>query len=227
MDKNIEYLKQFVLFSQLEEKQLKEVDKLMNTKSFPEDYTIFFEGDKGENIYFLKKGKVKILKATASGKEQILEIIKPGNVFGEVVLFGFDEYPATTRTVNHVTVDILSRKKFKKHFNQNPDIAWGMLNVMAKKLYKSQHRIKNLGLRDTRGRVTSFIIDMAKEAKGNSFKNVPINISQQEIADYIGASRETVSRALNSLRKINLIDIKRNKLLVYDLDKLKSYLENK
>ncbi|MFW5788215.1 MAG: Crp/Fnr family transcriptional regulator [Halanaerobiales bacterium] len=201
------------------------------TKTFPEDHTIFFEGETGDKVYFLKQGQVKILKTSLEGKEQILEIINSGEVFGEVVLFGIDEYPATSVTKTEVTLNVLKRERFKNYYYKNPHIGWGMLKVMARKLYRSQHRIKSLGLRNTKGRVASLIIDMYNKSRNeenftgeNSENDLILNINQQEMADFIGTSRETVSRTLSLFRRENLIQLEGSKLTILDFAGLKEYL---
>ncbi len=223
LHKNTDFLKNFLLFSEMDKKALKEISSLLETKIYLNNYTIFFEGEAGSKVFFLREGRVKVIKSNQSGDEQILEIIQPGEVFGEVVLFGVDNYPATTRTMGKVKVDLLTRDKFKNYFKDNSDIGWGMLKVMARKLARSQHKIENLGLRKTRGRVANLLIDMLSDF-GDSERNVILNLNQQELADLIGTSRETVSRTLNQFKREGMIKIKGNKLTILDLERLQDTL---
>ena len=221
---SIKYLKEFILFSEMDQKRLQEIDNLMETKYFSKNHTIFMENETGNKVYFLRRGTVKILKTSRDGKEQILEIFNPGEVFGEVVLFGINNYPATVQTMNEVEVKVLSRQRFKDYFKNHPMIGWGMLKVMARKLYRSQHRIKSLGLRDTRGRVAAFLMEMYQEARAQEGEAINLKINQQEMADYIGTSRETVSRTLSLFKDENLIEIDRSKLSLLDPEGLEEYL---
>jgi len=218
--KRVDFLKNFILFSEMSEEELTKIVELLESKTYPDGATIFFEGDEGDRVYFVKEGKVKAFKCTPEGDEQILEIIQPGDVFGEVVLFGIDRYPATTIALGEVKVDILSRDRFRNYFNSNPQIAWGMLKVMARKLFRSQHRIGNLGLRDTRGRVATLIIDMLHDF-GDSESEFILEFNRQEMANFIGTSRETVSRTLSEFRNEGLIEIEGNKIFIKDLKGLK------
>lgn len=224
MDENrLEYLKEFILFSELNNSQLTEIYELIKTKTYPAGYTLFQEGDKGERVFFLKEGKVKVMKTKMDGSVQILEILQPGDVFGEVVLFGIGKYPASARTLEDIKVDFLYKDDFKTFFNKNPQIGWGMLKVMAQKLAKAQHRIENLGLRNTKGRIARLIMDMIKDF-GNKQDQFVLDISQKDLANFIGTSRETVSRTLSEFRKNNLVEMTDSKLIVKDLEGLKKYL---
>ena len=166
---------------------------------------------------------MKVIKTTEDGSEQILEILQAGDVFGEVVLFGINNYPATARTMEDIKVNFLNRDDFKEYFNKNPQIAWGMLKVMAKKLAKAQHRIENLGLRNTKGRVARLIMDLLDDF-GDKQDEFVLDISQSDLANFIGTSRETVSRTLSEFRKKDLLKMTDNKIIINDLDGLKNYL---
>ena len=218
----LNYLRNFLLFSEMNDNELSDISKLLKKKKYSSEHTIFLQGEKGEKVYFLLQGKIKVVKITSDGSEQILEIINPGEVFGEVVLFGVGGYPATTRTMEEVELYVLNRKEFRRYFKLNPEIGWGMLKVMARKLRNSQRRIENLGLRTTKGRIVSLLIDMMEEYQGNN--KVILNFNQSELANYLGTSRETVSRTLSEFRKNDLIEKKGNKLSILDLEGLKQYL---
>ena len=86
---DIKYLKSYVLFSHMELKHLEEISQLLERRSYPAGSTIFYEGEEGQGVYFLKKGRVKALKSNTEGEEQILEILQAGDVFGEVVLLWY------------------------------------------------------------------------------------------------------------------------------------------
>ncbi len=204
------------------DKELSQVHELMEIRNYHDGTTIFFQGDKGEGVYFLQVGKIKAIKSSLEGNEQILEILQPGDIFGEVVLFGITEYPATTIAIGEVKVNFLSRERFKKYFNENPQIGWGMLKVMALKLKRAQHKIKNLGLRDTKGRVATLLIDLLFEF-GDSQEKIKLDINRQEMASFIGTSRETVSRTLSEFKSEGIIDIDGNKIFIRDLQGLKEW----
>lgn len=219
----IDSIRKCTLFSELTEEELTDIANLMDTIKYPEGINIFFEGDQGDKVYFIRSGRIKVVKSSINGDEQILDLLKPGDVFGEVVLFGIDKYPATAITMEEVEVDFLSRTSFKNYFNENPGIAWGMLKVMARKLFKAQQKIENLGLRDTKGRVATMLIEMINQFSISN-KKIALDINRQEMANYIGTTRETVSRTLSEFKKKDFIELERNSLYIKNLDGLKDLI---
>ena len=216
---DIKYLKSYVLFSYMELKHLEEISQLLERRSYPAGSTIFYEGEEGQGVYFLKKGRVKALKSNTEGEEQILEIMQAGDVFGEVVLFGIEEYPATTVAMEDTDVLFLSRSKFKEYFYQNPEIGWGMLHEMAIKLRNAQSKIKNLGLRDTKGRVATLLLNLYRK-HGDENNEFTLELNRQEMASLLGTTRETVSRTLSEFRNEGLIELDGNRVKIKDLDGL-------
>ena len=214
---DIKFLKNYVLFSHMDMKYLEEISQLLGRKTFPAGSTIFYEGEKGESVYFLKKGRIKALKSNVDGEEQILEILQAGDVFGEVVLFGIEEYPATTVAMEDVDLLSLSRSKFKEYFYQNPEIGWGMLHEMAIKLRNAQSKIKNLGLRDTRGRVATLLLNIYHR-HGDGDNGFTLKLNRQEMASLLGTTRETVSRTLSAFKNEGLIEIAGTRVIIKSLE---------
>ncbi|MEJ6950897.1 Crp/Fnr family transcriptional regulator [Natronospora cellulosivora (SeqCode)] len=217
---DISFFKKSILFSELDKKQLIELSKLLLNKTYPANQTLFFQGDPGDNVFFLKRGKVKAIKRNADGEEQILDIFQRGDVFGEVVLFGIKHYPASAITMEEVELASLSKEKFRKYFYKNPDLGWGMLQEMAKKLKQAQNKIENLGLRDTKGRVATLLIDLLYKF-GDEEKKSVLELNRQEMANFIGTTRETVSRTLSDFKKEGLVKINGNKIYIKDIEGLK------
>jgi len=219
----IEFLRKLTLFSGLKDKDLIEINNLLESETYNEGCMIFNQGEKGYRVYFVKKGRIKIIRTSEDGNEQILEILHSGDVFAEVVLFGINSFPATAITLSNVTVQYLSRERFKTYFNRNPQIGWGMLEVMAHKLFRAQRKIENLGLRNTKGRVAALIIDMISDFETDI--SLKLDINRQDMASLIGTTRETVSRTLSDFKKEGLIKIEGNNLDITNIDGLKRYIK--
>lgn len=220
--KNIDYLRKFILFSSMNDKDLARIKELLIMKKYSPGEVIFMAGEKGDNVYFLKKGTVKVARTLRSGDEQILEILRSGDVFGEVVLFGIPEYPASAETACEVEVEYLSREKFRRFFHNNPEIGWGMMEVMARKLARSQHKIENLGLRNTKGRIARLLLDIVRDFGAEN--NASLELNQEELASFIGTTRETVSRTLSEFKKQDIISVSGNRFTILDREKLEEML---
>ncbi len=208
-------LKKVDLFSFMEEKQIEEVAGLLEFHSFSEGEAIFRAGEKGSKMYLLKSGRVKIIKISPEGREQIIKFLEKGEVFGEVVLFGVEHYPVTTICQESSEIGILSREKFRSYFLKNPMIGWNMLEVMAQKLHFTQQRIENLAMKDARRRISQALLELS-----GADNNVVESFNQEELASYLGVTRETISRNISKMKQEDLITRKGNKLIIKDIERL-------
>ncbi|TDX52368.1 Crp/Fnr family transcriptional regulator [Orenia marismortui] len=219
-------LKEHPYFKELKAADLAEIDKLVITKTHQKGEIIFFEGEVGEALFLVKSGKVKLVKMVESGEEQIINIVKRGDIFAEVVLFDDGDYPATAIAMEDTEIGMIKGKDIEKLMYQIPKIALKILKVMSKRLRRAQQRIRNLGLKDTTSRTASALVYLAQEHGIGDELQVEINLSltQQELANIIGTSRETVSRVLNKFKDDNLISVSRQKIVIKDLAGLKDII---
>ncbi|MFW6378360.1 MAG: Crp/Fnr family transcriptional regulator, partial [Bacillota bacterium] len=166
-----------------------------------------------------REGKVKITRNSPDGKEHIVKFINPGEVFGEVILFGHEIYPATTICLEESRLNALKRDDFKEFFLAHPEIGWGMLKTMANKLFFSQSRIESLALLDSKTRIIQSLLEMADE-DDLALKEM----SQQQLANYLGLTRETVSRNISQLKDEGLIENQGRMILIIDREGLEAKL---
>lgn len=212
-------------FSTLSEENLEKIIDLMIIRNYKKGEVIFFEKEQGEGLFFIKSGKVKITKIVESGDEQILHILKQGKIFAEVVLFDGGNYPATAIAMEDSQIGILRNSDIERLITEIPEIAFEILKVMSKRLRRAQKTIRNLGLKNTKSRTASILLQLAKEHGLDSLNEnqveINLSLSQQELANLIGASRETISRILGKLKKKDLITTSRQQIIIKDLTGLK------
>ncbi|ADL12701.1 Crp/Fnr family transcriptional regulator [Acetohalobium arabaticum] len=218
-------LKNSSYFATLSEKNLDKIVNLMFVREYKEGEIIFFEEEKGEGLFFIKSGKVKIAKIVESGEEQILHILKQGEIFAEVVLFDGSNYPATAIAMEDSQIGILRNKDIERLITEVPEIALKILKVMSKRLRRAQQTIRNLGLKNTESRTASILLYLAKEhgidGKNRNQVEINLSLSQQELSNLVGASRETISRVLKKLKEKDLIATSRQQIVIKDLLGLK------
>jgi CRP/FNR family transcriptional regulator len=218
-------LKNNKFFASLVDEELQEIEKIMRIKNYKKGEMIFFEGEEGEGLFLLETGKIKLTKMVESGDEQILTIIKPGNIFAEVVLFGNADYPATAVALEDSKLNLIRSQDMEKLIQDKPSIAVKLLNVMSKRLRRAQKLVRDMGLKDTTCRTANLLIYLAEEyGQEQSGKiRIDLKLTQEELANMIGTTRETISRVLNKLKDENLITISRRKMIISDLDRLKDF----
>lgn len=223
---DFDYLKKVPYFNELEDKSLEEIHKISTINFFKKGSIIFMEGEKGEAIYFVKSGKVKISKTSSIGKEYIIKIMEKGDVFAESVLFVGGEYPATAEAIEDSEVIMLKNQDIENLILKNSKIALSIIKLMAKRLKNVAVIIENLALRDSIGRTASVLLTFAKERGINTKEGIllNLNLNRQDLANIVGTSRENVTRILSQMDKEGIIHLDRQKIIIKDIERLKEML---
>lgn len=226
MNKNFELLKHIPIFAQLDDGFLEELASITVEKRYRKGTIIFMEGDPGEALYFIKSGKVKILKNSTDGRELILNIYGSGDVFAEVTLFNDVKYPATAEVIEDATVGVMMNKDVEELVRHNAALALQIIKILNKRLYMAQMKLKQMALSDTYVRTAQMVMKLAQEhgMEKNGRMELELELSRQELANMIGTARETVSRALSQFKKEGSIEIKGKKIIVKDMEKLKDWI---
>jgi len=220
------YLRKIPVFAHLSEEDLELIDRIVRIKTYPKDSIIFVEGDYGSELYFVKSGKVKISKMLEDGSEKILHFLKEGDIFAEVLIFNGGEYPATAQAISDSEIGIIVNEDLEKLLKERGDITFKIIEVMAKRLRSAQYHIRDLALRDVDGRLASSLLVLAEDHGEETERGhcININLSQQQLANLVGASRETVARTLSSWKKQGLIEVEKQVIRIIDPEGLRSIL---
>ncbi|SHF03092.1 CRP/FNR family transcriptional regulator, anaerobic regulatory protein [Thermoanaerobacter uzonensis DSM 18761] len=223
---DFDYLKKVPYFNELEDKSLEEIHRISTINFFKKGSIIFMEGEKGEAMYFVKSGKVKISKTSSIGKEYIIKIMEKGDVFAESILFVGGEYPATAEAIEDSEVIMLKNQDIENLILKNSEIALSIIKLMAKRLKNVAVIIENLALRDSIGRTASVLLTFAKERGINAKEGIllDLNLNRQDLANIVGTSRENVTRILSQMDKEGIIHLDRQKIIIRDIEKLKEML---
>ncbi|AQS58316.1 Crp/Fnr family transcriptional regulator [Desulforamulus ferrireducens] len=223
---NIKYLKKIPLFFGLSDEQLLEISQLILERSYKKGRIIFMEGEPGEAIYILKSGLIKLTKRLEDGREHILHFVHAGEVFAEVVLFDGGNYPATSEVQEDSVVGVLRNKDIERLISKNPVMAVEMLRIMSRRLRTAQEKVMNLALHDTARRLAFALLKMAEEHGIKNSQGTVINMSltNQELANLTGSSRETINRMLNSFKRAGAIDVDRQQIVILAKNKLEDLL---
>ena len=226
MNKYSEYLKKVPLFIDLSDIELQALGQLARVRNYRNNMLIFMEGEPGEALYFIISGRVKISKATADGREQILHILQSGDVFAEVVLIDRGPYPATAEVIESGQIGMLLNDDVENLIRSNPEIALKLLRLAFKRLRLAQAQIRDLALKDTYGRLASMLLILAKDHGEELAGGIKIDLplSRQEFANLIGTTRETVTRILGDLKKYKCIDLNKQAIIITDEDKLRTWI---
>lgn len=197
----------------------KEIQKLKNIfiqKHYKKDEVIFFEGEKGEGLYLIETGKVKLVKMTESGEELTLNIYRDNEVFAEIVIFDQGPYPATAIAMKDSVINKIETKNLNSFIKKYPNISTKIMKIITKRLRRAQENARDLGLKNSKKRIASLLNYLAERhgIKENDKIKINISLTQQEIANMIGTTRETVSRTINSFKKEGYIKTDQKKTFI-------------
>jgi len=202
-----EILSNVILFSDLNKQELHKLLHLMSEREYKRGENILIQNEKGDSLYIIIEGSVKVVLYGSKGKEIILSILKKGDFFGEMALLDKDVRSAYVITLEKTRVLVLSRDIFLNWLNSHPSIAIKLLRYLSIRLRNADEIISNLTLLDAYGRVARYIIELVKK-EGRDIGNeyvIDRRPTHSTIASQIGTTRETVTRSLNDFEKRGII----------------------
>jgi len=221
--------KKVPIFSFLSEDELRKIINMTGHKSYKKGDTICREGEKSDTLFIINEGKVKLSKLTKEGKEQIVHIFNSGDFFGELNLFSSNEkHNFDVYAISDVKICTLSKVDMNAIIMSNPEISLKLLEVITKRLTQTENLAQNLATNDAEIRIASMLLEFMEDYGINTDEGLQINlpINREEMANYTGVTRETISRKLSNFEELGIISLKGNKVLIIKhLDALKTYIE--
>ena len=175
---------------------VRELAALGRLRSYPKNTVFITEGDSSDSVFVILSGRVKIFLSATEGHEMILDTQGPGEYVGEMALDG-NPRSASVMTTEATTFSVVSRDPIKEAIRRNPDFALDMISKIIDRARLATNSVKDLALLDVYGRVARLLLNMAVERNGKL--EIPEKLTQQEIAERVGASRDMVSRIFRDL----------------------------
>ena len=206
-----DFLASIPLFSGLHRDELARFAELTRERAYPKGSVILFQDDPGDSLFVLRKGRVKVVLIGEDGREVILGVLEPGAHFGELALIDDQPRSAHVIAMDDAHLLILRREDFRRRVEANPSVAWALLTELSRRLRRADQKIGGLVLLDVPGRIARLLLDLAQEAGGDTIEKA---LTHQTIAQMIGASRETVSRAMKEFQDQGLIRVERRRIAV-------------
>jgi len=222
-NKATEFLRQLSLFQDLTEKELEQISRIAKFEKIRKNEYLYREGERADKIYFLVKGIIKIGSHASDGREVIKHVLNPMAMFGELVLMGEEKRKDFAIAMNDEAVTYYIRAaQFHQLLQTNNRLAMKLLNFIGHRLRRTENRLESLIFKDARERIIDFLVDSATNQGRKIGYELLIKhcLTQQDIANITGTSRQTVTSVLNDLRKSNLIYFNRRSILIRDLGKL-------
>ncbi len=175
---------------------VRELAALGRLRSYPKNTVFITEGDSSDSVFVVLSGRVKIFLSDTEGHEMILDTQGPAEYVGEMALDG-NPRSASVMTMETTTFSVVGRDPIKEHIRRNPEFALDMISKIIDRARLATNSVKDLALLDVYGRVARLLLNMAVERNGKL--EIPEKLTQQEIAERVGASRDMVSRIFRDL----------------------------
>jgi len=202
-------LQRFPIFKNLTEYEIEPIVELAKQRMYPNGSHIFMQGDKITDVYFIYQGKVKIYRTDMQGNEQIVNVLQPGDMFPHQGFFRQDSYPAHAEAIGEIILVYIPIQSFEDFLITHPEICIKLFRVLGDIIVDLQNRLEEKILHNTYEQIIMLLLRLAKthgeKITDNAYK-ILTQFTNRELANMIGSSRETVSRTLTQLRKINCIE---------------------
>jgi CRP/FNR family transcriptional regulator, cyclic AMP receptor protein len=210
-----DFLATVPLFGGLERVELERFAELTREKFYPKGSVILFENDPGDSLFVVRQGRVKVVLIGEDGREVILGVLGVGEHFGELSLI--DDRPRSAHVIamEDSSLLVLRREDFRRRVESSPAVAWSLLTEMSRRLRRADEKIGGLVLLDVPGRIARLLLDLAAQGAGPTIDKP---LTHQTIAQMIGASRETVSRAMKEFQDAGWITVVRRRIAIANRD---------
>ncbi|RJQ54628.1 MAG: Crp/Fnr family transcriptional regulator [Nitrospiraceae bacterium] len=202
-----EILKKSEIFSPLTETEIKKITPLFENLTFRNNETVFTEGDPSDSFYIVAEGNVKILKHTMMGKDIILEIMSPGDIFGGVAVLDKKPYPASAQAMESTTAVRISRQNLLKIMEEYPILKLEIVRYFSDKLRDAHEMLKNIATERVEKRIASLLLKLSEKVgiDDNGFRKIDFPLTRQEIAEMVGTTVETCIRTMSKFQKRGMV----------------------
>jgi CRP/FNR family transcriptional regulator, cyclic AMP receptor protein len=216
-------LRQAPLFSSLDDDAAASLRSSMSETRIGRGDVLFHEGDSGDRLYVVTDGKIKLGRTSADGRENLLAILGPGQMFGELSLFDPGPRSATATAVTPCTLMSLGHDELLRWLEDQPSVARALLHQLAARLRKTSDVVADLVFSDVPGRVAKALLDLSRRFGRTADDGIHVHhdLTQEELAQLVGASRETVNKALADFAMRGWLRLEPRSVVLIEVERLR------
>jgi CRP/FNR family transcriptional regulator, cyclic AMP receptor protein len=218
-----EGLRNTLLFRGLDDEAAASLGATLTESKLRRGEVLFSEGDAGDRLYIMTEGKVKLGRSSGDGRENLLAILGPGQMFGELSLFDPGPRSATVTAVTDCTLQSLSHDELARWLDGRPEVARGLLTQLAGRLRRANDVVADLVFSDVPGRVAKALLDLSNRFGRVADDGIHVHhdLTQEELAQLVGASRETVNKALADFASRGWLRLEARSVVILDIERLR------
>ena len=222
----IKRLSDVPIFKELSLAELDPIIKIAQTRFYRNKMYVFMQDDLLDRVFFIHSGKIKICKTDQSGKEQLISVLEPGEMFPHAGFFRKGNFPAHAEVMEDAYLIVIPIDKFEEILISYPELCIKLFKVLGEKIVDLQGRLEAQVLHNTYEQIILLLIRLCKsngEMAGELYK-LTTQFTNRELANMIGTSRETVSRTINHVKKKEYVTLDDDGFYLIDLEALQQEL---
>ena len=222
MEEKFWFLKQCDLCNRLTREEIETLEKRCLLRTFERRSLIYVPSDLSDSLLLLLSGRVKLYHLTSEGKEVVLTLIEPGELFGELVLVNQRKREEFAEAMLPSKVVLIPSDAFREIMERHPEVSLGVSRLMGLRRQRVERRLKSLLFRSNRERLIFLLLELAEKYGERTEDGVllKIRLSHQEMASMIGSTRESVTVLLGELQTAGTIQTRRREVLLKDMEAL-------
>lgn len=221
------HIRENTIFTGLNDSQLDAFKDVVIISSYKKREVVYLDGDDCSGLYIIRTGRLKLVRSSSTGKEQIINILNPGDLLGFEVFYEGRVYKNTAVAMEDSELCYVEKNAFFKILEREPDISKKLIISLGKELNHAYERIGNLGLLNAKEKLGHLLYTLANEYGVKSDGGVTLNLtlSRLEIAELLGITQETSIRLLKSFKEDGILEIRRKEILIKSMSRLKEFSE--
>lgn len=222
MEEKFWYLKHCDLFERLGESQIRELESQSRMRTFKRGDLIYLPNDRSDSMLLIASGRVKIYHITGEGKQALLAIMEPHEVFGELSVFGGGQREEFAEAMEPASVILIPGPQIQQMMQELPTVALEISRLMGLRRQRYERRLKSLLFRSNRDRLVHQLLELCEKYGRPTTEGVllEIRLSHQELANMIGSTRETVTVLLGELQSEGRLSINRRRITLHNLEQM-------
>ncbi len=214
-----DYLQAADIFRDLSPDEIRTIEQRISMRTYPKGQILYAQEDRAETLFLLKYGKVHLYRLTNTGKRLEIAVLGPGVFFGEMPLLGESLRRTFAEVTETALVCALSRPNIEYIIQRQPKVALRMIEAMGKRLANHEERLEEMAYYTIPARVASALLRLSQYGDDPA-----IALTHQQLADLVGALRETVTTILNSFQRDGLVLLRRGEIFVKDHEGLRAQI---
>lgn len=221
------HIRENTIFTGLNDAQLDAFKDVVVISSYKKRELVYLDGDECTGLYIIRTGRLKLVRSSSTGKEQIINILNPGDLLGFEVFYEGRLYKNTAVAMDDSELCYIEKNAFFKILEREPDISKKLIISLGKELNHAYERIGNLGLLNAKEKLGHLLYTLANEygVKEDGGVKLNLTLSRLEIAELLGITQETSIRLLKSFKEDGILDIRRKEIIIKSMSRLKEFSE--